>query len=653
MRSILLALCVIGILAGPIAGAGPPAPRALAPRALAPRASEAPRGAVAQGDVSPGAATPSGIPLEELEATVDAYVAEHLGVSSPGAAVVVLHAGEIVLSKGYGFADLAQGVPVDPAGTVFEYGSVSKLLVYITLMRLVEQGRIALEDDIRTYLPAGTLRRLRYDEPVTFLDVMNHQTGFEEVLFDTVLSPPGPRPTYAEAIRDAQPEQVYPPGTLSAYSNYAVALAAWIAQGLLAEQDPAWGAFDAYVQQTILEPLGMADAVADLGLSGRTDLGARRARGYVAGPNGFSPGPWSDIPLYPVGGAVGTAEDLARLVQALLPPDGEPSPLFGRRETLDTLLSPTLVMASDLGFAHGFIVWDGSERTLGHGGNTAAFSAQLNIVPESRFGVVVLANAAGEMALTSGLTDLLLGRQEGPGPADGVALPAAEEVSGVYIAARRMHNTFLRLYGYLGLLSVEAAGPDRLRLRLGGDAGTYRQVAPYQYERVGAEGDLFQYNFSRISFERQDGRTVRMSGDFVPLAPGSVPWLRAQLALGVLSAGSLLVGPAVAGAVVARRRRRGLSGPAWALLGLAWALVANNGILVLRMLADNYRSWLEVRPQIWLNVALGASCALACVLVARRWRSERRVPIGEGALAIAAIVFLALLLGWGFFQLLY
>jgi len=134
--------------------------------------------------------TPSGISFAELEAFVDEYMEQYIGRSAPGAAVVLVKDGEIILSKGYGYADVENKLAVDPARTVFEYGSISKLFVYVTLMRLAEQGRLDLEADIRGYLPPGFLTKLKYETSITVLDIMHHTAGFEDYLFDIVYTSP-------------------------------------------------------------------------------------------------------------------------------------------------------------------------------------------------------------------------------------------------------------------------------------------------------------------------------------------------------------------------------------------------------------------------------------------------------------------------------
>ena len=63
---------------------------------------------------------------------------------------------------------------MDPEATVFEWGSISKTFVWVSVMQLVEDRKIDLETDIRTYLPDGFLKNLRFAESVTLLHLMNH-----------------------------------------------------------------------------------------------------------------------------------------------------------------------------------------------------------------------------------------------------------------------------------------------------------------------------------------------------------------------------------------------------------------------------------------------------------------------------------------------
>lgn len=629
---------------------------------------------------APSGQTPSGISYAEMASLIDSYAEEYVGKTSPGAAVVIVKDGEIIFSKGYGYADKEKGIAVDPSETVFEYASVSKLFVYTTIMRLVEEGRLELDRDIRTYLPQGFLKKLRYDDPITLLHVMNHTTGFEDCLFDLILTSPEGFPTLEQTLLTCQPAQVYRPGTVSAYSNYAVALAAYIVQGIIGQE------FYEYLRDTIFKPLGMGNTSAHPLLADHASLVQRKAAGYYRLPDAdsrlqpdadFKKGDWSYVPLYPAGSVNGTAEDLARFAIALTPPAGEKSPLFQKRQTLDQMLTQSHAMGPAMaGFAHGFMEREGQKAGLGHGGNSACFAAQINIVPEERFGVVVLCNASNEMHLTEGLMQMLLGAPEKARAAYEGELPETGEVEGLYIAARRPHNGFLKLYGYLSLLRVKTLEPDIIKISLGGQSGTYIQTRPYVFERLSASGSIFKYNFGTVYFEIADGKVKRISGDFLPL-PGAhtLPWLIADGAAAATCIAFFLLMPLylLMGWLVRHKHKKPLSaapppgssfsgpplsGPPFLVVILTLCgtgLAANNGLLALRMLANNYRSFAEVRFHILLNYPLAALAAVFCLLLILNWKRIGAPFKWKAALALSALLLAlltALLIKWQFFHIL-
>ena len=119
------------------------------------------------------AAYASGAP-DAYKASANAVSEKYIGKTVPGACVVISEHDNTVFAKGYGFADLENNTAMDPEATVFEWGSISKTFVWVSVMQLVEDRKIDLETDIRTYLPDGFLKNLRFAESVTLLHLMNH-----------------------------------------------------------------------------------------------------------------------------------------------------------------------------------------------------------------------------------------------------------------------------------------------------------------------------------------------------------------------------------------------------------------------------------------------------------------------------------------------
>ena len=90
---------------------------------------------------------------QELEIWLDEFMAKQMNkLHVPGVTFSLVHNGELVLAKGYGYADLEQQVSVSADSTLFRVGSVSKLFTATAIMQLMEQGLLNLDDDVNKYL---------------------------------------------------------------------------------------------------------------------------------------------------------------------------------------------------------------------------------------------------------------------------------------------------------------------------------------------------------------------------------------------------------------------------------------------------------------------------------------------------------------------
>lgn len=142
--------------------------------------------------------------------------------------VALVYDGKLVVSRGYGFADQASGLQLDPTLHLIRPGSVSKLLTWTAVMQLTEQGLIDLDTDVNTYLdfaipshPSG---------PVTMRHLMTHRAGFEDVLRDLMVTSPQQLVSNEEWLKRWVPQRVFAVGTVPAYSNYSAALAGYIVE---------------------------------------------------------------------------------------------------------------------------------------------------------------------------------------------------------------------------------------------------------------------------------------------------------------------------------------------------------------------------------------------------------------------------------------
>ena len=185
VRGAGLSVCTLALLFSCHAQA-PTAPTVPAPQTLpaAPPATPPATPAVPQNP----SATPS-LSTADLETFFDGILPLQLERSDiAGASVLVMKDGNVLLEKGYGYADVKTKKTVDPAATIFRLASISKLFTWISVMQLVEQGKLELDADVNRYLDFQI--RPAFNQHITLRNLMTHTGGFEESIDDIILTDP-------------------------------------------------------------------------------------------------------------------------------------------------------------------------------------------------------------------------------------------------------------------------------------------------------------------------------------------------------------------------------------------------------------------------------------------------------------------------------
>lgn len=344
---------------------------------------------------------PSGIEYGELETEIKKYVSEHEN-TTVGMDLSVFNQYEIIYTDYFGCADREAGLAVNQ-DTVMEWGSASKLLIWVSVMQLWEQGKIDLDTDIKEYLPQELLTNLKFDTPVTIINLMNHNAGYQEVYADLFVKKPDAVRPLEEALKAHKPEQIYEPGTVTAYSNWGAALAAYIVERISNQS------FADYVHQNIFKPLEMEHSALAADLSDNNWVLEKRKELQCYTIDGtLIPDCFYYISLYPTGMCTSTLEDFGKFGRALL---DENSPLFEKSETWETLFTPTAYLG-DSGLTsncHGFWVLPYGVETLGHGGNTAGCSSYLLLDIKDKIGAAVMTNQSGETVYNCDMMELIFG----------------------------------------------------------------------------------------------------------------------------------------------------------------------------------------------------------------------------------------------------
>jgi CubicO group peptidase (beta-lactamase class C family) len=379
------------------------------------------------GCVVPDATARQGAQSTSL-AAVDSLFAPWNSADGPGCAVAASHAGRTVLERGYGMANLEHDVPISPS-SIFHVASVSKQFTAAAIMLLARDGRLSLEDDIRTYVPE--LPDLGHR--ITIRHLLNHTSGIRDQ-WDLLFMARGRfeenRITEEDVLEIVarQRELNFAPGTEYLYSNSGYTLAAVIVQRVSGQS------LRDFAQERIFGPLGMNSTHFH---DDYTMVVRGRAAGYA--PN--RSGGWRvSLPNYDTYGAT----SLFTTVGDLLRWDANfGAPTVGDDALLrEMVVSGTLANGDTTGYGLGIMtdVYRGA-RLVGHGGADAGYRTYVGRFPEHDLSVAVLCNAsaASPALLARGVADILLGDRLGPRAEQTVARAGSpppadlDRFAGVYV----------------------------------------------------------------------------------------------------------------------------------------------------------------------------------------------------------------------------
>ena len=461
-----------------------------------------------------------------------------------GAVVVVVKDGQVLVSKGYGYADVAAKKSVNPASTLFRPGSISKTFLWTAVMQLVEQGKLNLDVDINQYLDFAIPPR--EGKPITLRDLMTHTAGFEETLknlFLTNSSPDDTRlPMSNEAwLKEWVPERVYAPSEVSAYSNYGAALAGYIVQRVSGQP------FDEYIEQHIFQPLGMQHATFRQPLPAglKTDM----ARSYASATT--PPKPFELVAPAPAGGLSVSGGDMARFMIAQLQNGRYDNVQILRPETAKQMHEFTHYSVPGLlPIALGFYHMDRNGQTIiGHAGDTELFHSDMMLFLQQNVGVFVSIDGDKDgglrRQLLEGFTDRYFpALPQLPQPTLATAREHGALLIGRYVSSRASFSNFLSAGNLLSQPKISMATDGTLLTPafkdLAGQPRHWREVKPFLWldDASGSHlGALMQNGKVRwISFDEVSPVAVWMPVSVWQSAAWNLPLLHMSLFIFLLVA---------------------------------------------------------------------------------------------------------------------
>lgn len=244
--------------------------------------------------------------------------------ASSSMSVIAVKDGEVIESKN--------------EDVLYDIGNASTLFIWISLMKLKEEGKLELDQNVLNYLPEEFSEKGKIKYDITILNLMNQTAGFQQVyLGRNRLSTEAEKPL-KDSLLNTIPKQVYAPDAFVAYSDWGNALAALIVENVSGETYPD------YVHKNILDPLGMDHTAVASDYSDCEEV----AKQIILKDELVSV-------FYPGTSAISTANDFSLLLDDLT---GEKSKILSK-ESVDELFTDTLKYRDKehVRFAHGLHVY--------------------------------------------------------------------------------------------------------------------------------------------------------------------------------------------------------------------------------------------------------------------------------------------------------
>ena len=430
---------------------------------------------------------PQPLTEEDVSAFVDAYVADKMAAAhAPGLVLTVVYQGEVLLSQGYGLADVAAGRPMT-AQTNLRAGSVSKPVTSAAVLQLVAQGQMALDAPVSVYLPNLQLADA-YGEAGTVAQLLTLQGGYADTVVQThspTLEGWQPLDAY---LQENLPPRVLPSGKVHSYNSWEHAL---LGQSMA---EVTGQLFDLAVADALFRPLGMGQSTFTQPLP--DPIAANLATGHVFADGAYEEVPMDYVNLSPGIALVTTGEDMGRFMLALLNngvlnneqvlAPATAAGMLNRQEEVDARSRGRTFGLSEVTF--------GGRQVLYQDGNGIGQANRLILAPDHQLGIFLSTNhrPLGHDATSTPaylfikeLGTALLERYLPASLVEGAPLPSLPKsvdgygrYTGHYRLAGTPQQDFFKLSALLDNVNVSDNGDGMLTI----GSRTYREVEPLLFQ---------------------------------------------------------------------------------------------------------------------------------------------------------------------------
>jgi CubicO group peptidase (beta-lactamase class C family) len=332
---------------------------------------------------------------QDVELRIDSLFSSWDTITSPGAAIAVMHKGEIVFSKGYGSAQLEYDIPITPT-TIFHIASVSKQFTVFSILLLQEEGKLFIDDDIRKHIPEVP----DFGKKISLKHLMTHTSGMRDQWnllalagwrLDDVIT----KEHVMTLVRN-QKELNFDPGEEYVYCNTGFTLLAEVVARVSGKS------FAAFTEERIFGPLNMQNT---LFYDDHEKIVKNRAYSYQRTDDGFQ----KSVLSYANAGATSlftTVEDLMLWTDNFIRPKVGNQHIF-KQMNIEAVLNDGSTFGGGMGQ---FINTYKGLKQIQHGGADAGYRSYLGRFPEQDFAVAVFSNlgAFNPTGLSLKVADLFL-----------------------------------------------------------------------------------------------------------------------------------------------------------------------------------------------------------------------------------------------------
>ncbi|MGI9137408.1 MAG: serine hydrolase domain-containing protein [Sediminibacterium sp.] len=310
------------------------------------------------------------------EKSIDDILVAYQSTDKPGASVLVLKDDKIVFKKGYGLSNVSTNETINPT-TNFRLASVTKQFTAMSILLLVQKGRIKLEDPLKKYFPSFP----NYGKDIKIKHLLTHTSGLMD--YEDLMSP-----TQSEQLHDTNCLQLmykanglyFAPGTQYRYSNTGYAILALIVEKISGQE------FSWFLNENIFKPLKMKSTVAYE--DGKSKV-LNRAYGYSSNNSSWIETDQSlTSAVLGDGGIYSNTIDMSQWIKALWN-----YKLLGSEMQNKAWSRSKLNNGNAIDYGYGWHVEDYKNITHPHhGGSSIGFRNHILLFPEQKLMVIILTN---------------------------------------------------------------------------------------------------------------------------------------------------------------------------------------------------------------------------------------------------------------------